>query len=490
MNQYDENNEYAPIHKACWKNNVEILTLLLKYNPNINLLCKPNNKKYTTMHIAALKQNVSMMKLLIQHGFDCQKFINNIYYEHSHRSVFLELCVNGNVECMDYLMNKCKNKIDIQQRDINGFNGLHLAVKQQHLSMVEYLLDNVYNNHEMKMKIFNQSVGISGKHTSVVAAEVGTTEDGLDIFKLLKQNKCPIHDAAIEYAAYFSSLILDYMLNHQLYPNYKYLSNKLIRIAIKNAHVHLVHKNVLIIIKHLSNMKDKVSMDEYQEWIINIFFNIMMNGTMDGYFELFKEMIVILLNNDDWKCFGNSEIIDKKLLLNVQSKINNPTNTTDIIDEKWCILLNKMIDSFDDDILLLNDYESDLKEEEKKDKNDDDYYCNKNHLMTKTESKRNNSNNKCSYCNTFSDTNPLSFECIECIEYICVECINNVIILNDYLKNETFSQFDKKINQLNKIKQKKIIIQVELFVLNLLVLLLYFFRIVFNVCCLLVIKKK
>ena len=62
MNQYDENNQSTPIHTACWENNVEILTLLLKYNPNVNLLCKPNSKKYTTMHIAAMKQNVLMMK--------------------------------------------------------------------------------------------------------------------------------------------------------------------------------------------------------------------------------------------------------------------------------------------------------------------------------------------------------------------------------------------------------------------------------------------
>ena len=113
MNQYDEKNEYTPIHIACLENNVEILTLLLKYNPNVNLLCKPNTHKYTTMHIAAIKKNVLMMKLLIQHGFDCDKFINNIYYEKDHRSVFLELCFTGNVECIDYLMNECKNKIDI-----------------------------------------------------------------------------------------------------------------------------------------------------------------------------------------------------------------------------------------------------------------------------------------------------------------------------------------------------------------------------------------
>ena len=43
---------------------------------------------------------------------------------------------------MDYLINhdQCKNKIDIWQRNINGYNGLHIAVTQQRVSIVEYLL--------------------------------------------------------------------------------------------------------------------------------------------------------------------------------------------------------------------------------------------------------------------------------------------------------------------------------------------------------------
>ena len=81
------------------------------------------------------------MKLLIQHGFDCDKFINNIYYDDKHRSVFLQLCHNGNVECMDYLMNECKNKIDIWQRNINGDNGLYSAVKNQHVSIGEVFIE-------------------------------------------------------------------------------------------------------------------------------------------------------------------------------------------------------------------------------------------------------------------------------------------------------------------------------------------------------------
>ena len=456
-------------------NNIDIVKLLLQYNPNVNLLLERNTGKLTTMHIAAMHKNVSMMKLLIQHGFNCDKFINNIYYTADHLSVFLQLCFNGNVECMDYLMNQCKNKVDIWQRSINGWNGLHLAVANQHLSMVKYLCDNVYKNDEMKRKIFNQTIGINGTHISSLAAERGTTQDGLSIFRLLRQNKCPIHRAAILYAADYSSLILQYMLNEQLYPNYIYLSNDLIRIAIKNAQIHLVHKNVLIVVEYLRNMKDSVSIHEYKKWIINIFYSIMMHGTMDGYFKMLKEMIELLLNDNDWKCFIQSKIIDRNLLVNVQEKINNPTNTTDIVDDKWCLLLERMIDSFDDGTLL-NKYQEDSKdaEEEKEKERDDSYYCIKeNHLMiemkcndmysSNTKSNK-NKNHKCNYCNKlYDDLNSLSFECIECEEYICKECINNLIMLIHYLKNEQFEQFDAKMKQYNEEKQEKMVQQVELY---------------------------
>ena len=341
---------------------------MLKYNPNVNLLNEPNTRRITTMLIAAVNENVSMMKLLIQHGFDCDKYINNIFYSGDHRTVFLQLCYNGNVECMDYLMNQCKNQIDIWQRDIYGENGLYLAVNMQHVSMVKYLLDNVYKNDEMKRRIFNQTIGVNHMHISSLAAHKGTTQEGLHIFKLLKENRCPIHPHAIRKSASHSSLFLDYVLNEQLYPNYIYLTTKLIHRVLSTTNVTVVHKNILIIVQYLCNMKDDVSINEYQKWITNILYGVTMRGTMDGYFKMFQEMIEILLHNKDWKCFTTSKIIDKTLLVNLRKKINDPANTRDICDDKWCLLLQTMIDSFDNKTLVNaydncddSDDESDLK---------------------------------------------------------------------------------------------------------------------------------
>ena len=456
LNEYDKNNESTPIHIACWENNVEILNLLLQCNPNVNLLNEPNNRKYTTMHIAAIKENVTMMKLLIQRGFNCDKFINNIYYDQEHRSVFLQLCCNGNVECMDYLMNhdQCKSKIDIWQRDINGYNGLHSAVTNQHVSMVKYLLNKVYKKDELKRKVFDHTVGINGTHISVLAAETGITQDGLSIFKLLRQNDCMMYSDVILHAAAYSSLILEYMLNERLYPNYIYLTKELIIYTLANARVNLVHKNVLIIVKYLSTMKDH---DDYKKWIINIFYDIMTYGTMDGYFLMFKEVIEILSNNcNDCKSCTKNKIIDKGLLIETQEKINNPSNMQDVADDKWCLLLQTMIDSFDDKTSPKK-YDDNGNEE----KNENDYWrCNQNHLMNKMNNDSNTgllSPKKCSYCARLQDTSLLSFECVKCREYTCNQCFSCMDKLIQVLKNEEFHQFNQVLYRYTKTTQENMI---------------------------------
>ena len=47
--------------------------------------------------------------------------------------------------------------------------------------------------------------------------------------------------------------------------------------------------------------------------------------------------------------------------------MNNPKTFTDIVDDKWYTLSNKMIHSFDE-TLLLNYYQSDLNEEKEEKK--------------------------------------------------------------------------------------------------------------------------
>ena len=205
-----------------------------------------------------------------------------------------------------------------------------------------------------------------------------------------------------------------------------------------------------------------------------------MNGTMDGYFRMLKEIIVILLKNatkqqqqpQDWKCFVNSTIIDKQILMKIEKKIRDPTNVRDMVDDKWCLLLKTMIGSFEDQSLLKkydnDEYENKLDSKENDENNVDDHYCNKNHLMV--EVKQGNYDNstdtlpvkKCDYCNGLCDLNATSFECIECNQCICQECIKNEIQLIQHLKNQEFEQFETKVKYARMIRLEK----VELYLLE------------------------
>ena len=218
--------------------------------------------------------------------------------------------------------------------------------------------------------------------------------------------------------------------------------------------------------KYLSNMKDKVSIHHYKQWIIDIFYTIMMKGTMDGYFKMFKEMIEILLNINDWKCFTHSKIIDKQLLIKTQQQTTDPRNDRDMVDDKWCLLLQTMIDSFDDKTLLRKYDNCDESESKTSDKDNanDTYYCNQHHLMNKKNNTNDNDSlsiRKCNYCQELRAESLLSLECLKCQEYICNECLNSDTKLIDLLKNEQINQFNQALDRYSKIKQESMIKTVE-----------------------------
>ena len=437
-------------------NKIETLKLLLKHGADVNLLYQPNGIKATSMNIAAMKQNISVMKLLIQYGFNCNKLINNICHVHPRRSVFLELCFNGSVDCMDYIMNKCKNKIDIWQRDINGWNGLHLAVNEENVSMVEYLLTKVYDNQDIRMKVLNQRIGIQHRHISKIAA-MKSSESGLTIFKLLIKYKCPINaNAVIRRAAIKSPLILDFMLNEKLFSNYSYLTNALIRCIIWDAAGFMIHENINIVVRFLCNMKDEMAKNEYKQCIIDIFSTIMMYGTMDGYFEFFKQLIGVFLhirnhaqgddygynynNNIDWRKFTQSSLIDQSCVQQILNKITDSRNPINWIDNKWCDLLMTMRSSFDNS-QILDKYSS---------TNhiiDQSYCCSKSHLMTEMKENQCLSFEQCNYCNGFCVF--CKWACNECKEYICDDC-SVAIDADRKLKQKKFKQFFKIIDGCDK----------------------------------------
>ena len=443
--------------QACYNNNVGILQLLLEYGANPNAINYTDGTQATTMYIAAMNENVAMMILLIKHGFDCKKLINNIEYDDTNNySVFLELCANGNVQCMDYLINQCKLKnaqIDIYQRDIDGRNGLYIAVQQEKVSMVSYLLNSVYNDPQVKRSIINQRIQTNGLHLCEIAADK-TSGDGLSIFRLLTQHKCPINNHAIAHAASFSPLIFDFMLTERYYPDLMYLTDEVMYRILLNAPRSIIFENIQLIVKHLVKQQTLVNNHEiYQQCIINVFYYIMINGSYDAYFNFIKQLICIILNTKHWKHFLQSKLIDKSFLLKLLNKLMSNEDIN--VDKLWCQLVIKMNDSLDNNDLLneYHDNDDDVNESKQNDNFGHEacaYYCNKKHLMvvrTIKNDKHTATKGRCNICGILSVA--LDYECDKCSEYICHNCINTFDELNKMLRMKQFDKFNKWIEKCN-----------------------------------------
>ena len=89
------------------------------------------------------QKNLDLMKLLHKYKFNW-----NILQElNQYRSLWLDLCMTGTVDCMQFLFNHCCNWIDIKQFGIYNYreyDGLNWAVMMKNEKMIEYLLTNVY----------------------------------------------------------------------------------------------------------------------------------------------------------------------------------------------------------------------------------------------------------------------------------------------------------------------------------------------------------
>ena len=59
----------TPLHKACWEGHLEIVKELLKYKPNINAICKGDERiKMTPLMSAAINGYFEIVEELTKHG--------------------------------------------------------------------------------------------------------------------------------------------------------------------------------------------------------------------------------------------------------------------------------------------------------------------------------------------------------------------------------------------------------------------------------------
>ena len=450
MDEYDENNKYTPVIMACRSNNVATLQVLLKHGANPNLFYDPNGICKTTLHFAAEYSNISMMKLLFENGFDCDRLINNIHHGEHSPSVFLILCALGTVECMDYFINYAHNnskKIEISQTTIESMNGLQAAIYFEQFKIAQYLLTNVYKNDETRMEVMKNKLAIINQNTYELAA-CNRSEDGLKIFKLLREYDCPADpadpDAAFGLASMLSPRILAHMLNEKLYPSMDYITNQLVSGRIGANPGYLIYDSIKTVVRYLHSIKDSLSIKEYKASMVNVLSNIMITGTFDGYEKFVKHLVEIFLDINDWKQCIKSDLIDKKLIYQILDKIKNTRNVVD--RKQWQNLLMEM-----------RDLVSSNKLENENDSNDDSkvddergYDCNERHLMsemkTSNDKKTQKEMKKCIFCREFC--NLLKYRCILCNGYVCHDC-DIVQKLDKLLKIKEFQQFTEKIQSYN-----------------------------------------
>ena len=193
-----------PLIKSLLQNGMSI-NKLINNNENLveTVVNRDNNRN----------DNESIVKLFLDYGFN----FNNVNLGTVDvKKCFLWICENGNTIVLTNLVGSYKeaiNKIKLST-DKNGNNGLHLAVLNQHTSVVDYLLHHVYfgdcdndsGNHsgddcdydydETKDNTLFGSGMVAINQTNRFGATPAITaskdKNSLDIFKLLLQYGCQL----------------------------------------------------------------------------------------------------------------------------------------------------------------------------------------------------------------------------------------------------------------------------------------------------------
>ena len=423
-----------------------MVKLFLAYGADPNL---SNDIKMTTMHIAARKKNVEMVKVLVEREFDIEKLINQIVMgdRFEYRSVFLMLCSNGSVECLDYLLSVCKRNVknknkwlmDVFAKDSKGRNGLYVAVGHQKLSMCEYLLKKIYDNDELRQEMMNQT-DKRGQHISELAAEK-TSADCVEIFKLLIKYKCDVdyqsnYMAPIYIAAICSPPMFSFMLNQGLFDAKHQCKKIITEIVVRGRSFEIKEKNIIAVCNYIQSHRRNL------RYVHQVLESIIEQGFDDNliYFIISLNVFLSTEKIDDWQYFYLSKYIVSK------SSINKLKNIIGI-DKKWIELLNNMLIARNDvkmwhekfqiyDMYINNQKENDFF-------NETFYNCSNNHRMNHCDSMVKLCHDvycgKCHHCVKFN-----GYKCDMCSEYLCADC-NYSFKLNQMLKKKLFTQFNQEI---------------------------------------------
>ncbi|XP_076873728.1 ankyrin repeat and SOCS box protein 2-like isoform X2 [Brachyhypopomus gauderio] len=118
----------TPLYKACEKENLEIVAMLLNHRAAVNKNCIQG---WTALHEAVCRNNVEICEMLVKAG--AKVSIPNIY---GITPIFVA-AQSGRIDALRFLL---KNGADINSQAADGATALYEACKNGHAHIVEFLL--------------------------------------------------------------------------------------------------------------------------------------------------------------------------------------------------------------------------------------------------------------------------------------------------------------------------------------------------------------
>lgn len=145
------------------KGNDSISELLIRKGANVNTIGAYGGTALRhTIGIAGNRRKVKLFKLLIEYGAD----VNYYCIECCNRTPFLYCCGWGTTEMINILLDK---KVNINQTDCEGLNGLMYAIKAENTEGVKLLLSTTIDlKHKDKSSLNAADYAMDSKNEEII----------------------------------------------------------------------------------------------------------------------------------------------------------------------------------------------------------------------------------------------------------------------------------------------------------------------------------
>ena len=168
----EENEKITILMFAIILNDIKLIKIILKYNPDINKLDAKNRNAIVYSVLYDNNDNPDIISLLIEKRANINSLIeepiDNLYEIHS---IFTFACFKGFTNIVKVLLD---NKVNVNyQTKLKGETGLHLAVLYNHFETVKLLLNNNL--------VIVEQIDNNGKKPFDIAKEKGNNEI-IDLF--------------------------------------------------------------------------------------------------------------------------------------------------------------------------------------------------------------------------------------------------------------------------------------------------------------------